>query len=313
MSKLKTDWSAQEEVEFLKMLRTHMWQGKSLDFLKNVIGITRFTNIADIGCGYGFLGNILLNDNSKKTTYTGVDNAQGLLDLGKKEAEEWAKGKKCRFIYGDAYNLPLKDNSYDITICQTLLMHLDDPLKAVKEMLRITKPSGTIVCIEPDNTTNGLTQRYDEYLSNYDFADLAIMLKVKSCQLEGKRKLGLGDFAIGVRLPFLLNEAGLDDIKMYNDPSVRTIVLPGKYPIPEKPKDKSQNKQNANTYNKNLKAEVLAGGGSTYLLRKYYNLYKKYEQHRENVSEKYYNGTYYYCDAYPALKICIGIKPENRK
>src|SRR5207245_8420259 len=49
---------------------------------------------------------------------------------------------------GDVYKIPLQDGYADLTCCRTLLMHLTEPLKAVKEMARVTKRGGSVVALE---------------------------------------------------------------------------------------------------------------------------------------------------------------------
>lgn len=43
------------------------------------------------------------------------------------------------------YELPDKDNTYDIVIAGNVLHLLDDPVKAVNELCRVTKPGGKII------------------------------------------------------------------------------------------------------------------------------------------------------------------------
>jgi len=97
-------------------------------------------------------------------------------------------------------------------------MHLSDPLKAVKEMARITKLRGSVVAVEGgkmgaffdpnDETYNELVERmYDAWL-------------------DGIRELEKKEFRIGERLPGIFQAAGLGDIKaevqadgwLYTDP-----------------------------------------------------------------------------------------------
>ena len=54
------------------------------------------------------------------------------------------------FVQGDATRIPLPDNAFDVVTCQTLLMHLARPLEALREMLRILRPGGLLVCVEPN-------------------------------------------------------------------------------------------------------------------------------------------------------------------
>lgn len=43
------------------------------------------------------------------------------------------------FVVGDAHSLPFKDNNFDYVICAHILEHLEDPLKFLKEVVRVGK------------------------------------------------------------------------------------------------------------------------------------------------------------------------------
>lgn len=45
-------------------------------------------------------------------------------------------------IVGDIHNLPFEDNSIDAFICMSVLEHVEEPQKAVREMYRCLKPGG---------------------------------------------------------------------------------------------------------------------------------------------------------------------------
>ncbi len=306
MDKLKTNWSEKSEIELLRKQRKDLWKGKSLDFLRVILDLKTCEKIADIGCGMGYLGSILLSECSEQTEYYGIDNNNDLLTIAKEDALLWSNGKKTIFAEGDAYNIPLQDNTFDLTICQTLMMHLGNHEKGLREMMRITKQGGRVVCIEPDNSFNGHSNQVNGFWENIDIKDYAKYIQARLCQYEGKRKLGLGDFSIGNKIPKYMNHIGLTQIEMYNQPQVRQLVLPHNYPIPE-----TANKSNKmkNSYDKNIESEILAGGGTKALMKHFKNIRKKYAKLNEEIRKQYIEGEYYCCDSYAALKISIGVKP----
>jgi ubiquinone/menaquinone biosynthesis C-methylase UbiE len=53
------------------------------------------------------------------------------------------------FVVCDVQKLPFKDNSYDRVISTCLLHHVLDPAKALTEMIRVTKPLGTVSILIP--------------------------------------------------------------------------------------------------------------------------------------------------------------------
>lgn len=45
-------------------------------------------------------------------------------------------------ITGDIHNMPFADNSIDAIICMAVFEHIEDPMKAAKELYRVLKPGG---------------------------------------------------------------------------------------------------------------------------------------------------------------------------
>ena len=56
-------------------------------------------------------------------------------------------------VHGDAMNLPFEDNSFDYVTIGFGLRNVPDYLVALKEMNRVLKPGGMIVCLETSQPT----------------------------------------------------------------------------------------------------------------------------------------------------------------
>ncbi|KAF4981273.1 hypothetical protein FZEAL_2899 [Fusarium zealandicum] len=54
------------------------------------------------------------------------------------------------FQQANIYELPFPDSTFDIAHAHQVLCHLDTPVDAIKEMLRVTKPGGTLSLRESD-------------------------------------------------------------------------------------------------------------------------------------------------------------------
>ena len=52
-------------------------------------------------------------------------------------------------IVADAMNMPIKEKSYDMVICQAVLEHISNPQKAIAEIKRVLKPNGILYCTIP--------------------------------------------------------------------------------------------------------------------------------------------------------------------
>lgn len=99
--------------------------------LNSIAQYKKNIKILEVGCGTGrFLDS--LNKKGYKNLY-GLDFSQNMLDVLTKT------NKNIKTIQGDAYNLPFKNNEFDVVFSVHVLMHLENPKKAYNEMLRVSK------------------------------------------------------------------------------------------------------------------------------------------------------------------------------
>lgn len=70
------------------------------------------------------------------------DFSQGMLKEGKRRHPE------ITFVAGDAMELPFADDEFDVATVSYGLRNVQDPDKALREMLRVTKPGGRLVIAE---------------------------------------------------------------------------------------------------------------------------------------------------------------------
>jgi hypothetical protein len=100
-------------------------------------------------------------------------------------------------------------------------MHLTEPLKAVKEMARVTKTGGSVAALEGG--------KMGTFYDPEDEAYSKLAERAQEAWLDGIRKLKGKEFRIGEKLPGIFQKAGLSDIKaevqadawLYSDPRRR--------------------------------------------------------------------------------------------
>jgi len=90
--------------------------------------------LIDIGCGSKPYKNIL---SPYVTDHVGLDQTSTLHD------------KKNIDLFGNAYEIPVNDESFDSAICTSVLEHLEEPEKAIRECYRILKPGGFAIYTIP--------------------------------------------------------------------------------------------------------------------------------------------------------------------
>lgn len=69
---------------------------------------------------------------------TGVDLNPNILPRARAVAE-MAGVKNIEFQQGNVYKLPFADETFDVTFCHQVLIHIGTPWDALREMLRVTK------------------------------------------------------------------------------------------------------------------------------------------------------------------------------
>lgn len=72
-----------------------------------------------------------------------LDISREMLSLARAAATQ--AGVQVEFGLGDAEQLPFPDGAFDVVSCMEAIMHLPNPASALKEMVRVTKPGGTVL------------------------------------------------------------------------------------------------------------------------------------------------------------------------
>lgn len=210
----KEHWN--EKLSYLKNSRIEFWNYDYLEFLvNNVWKINRPINIIDFGCGYGYLGMILLPILPVGSTYTGVDISDELLN----EAKSLFKDSKYKteFIKGDINLFDVK-GKYDMAICQALLRHLPNPKDILRKMIDSVLVGGMVICVE----VNREFENVGFYIqgTNYNSGNkTSIMQKLWKTELELEGR----DYSIGMKIPFYMQEYGLQNIDVRLNDKVNFI------------------------------------------------------------------------------------------
>ncbi len=102
--------------------------------------------VLDAGCGRGYYLN-LLSKFQIIEKIVGIDCCKEHLLF----AEELAtKNNKIELTFADICNLPFPDNCFDFIICSEVLEHIKNDHHAIKELMRVLKPAGTLAISVPN-------------------------------------------------------------------------------------------------------------------------------------------------------------------
>jgi ubiquinone/menaquinone biosynthesis C-methylase UbiE len=102
------------------------------------------TRVLDVGCGTGISAPFYLE---KGCAYHGVDIAEKMIEQCKAKV----RCAEATFSVGDVEaGLPFPDGSFDLAIALGLLEYLDRLDAALDEMVRVTRPGGSLILTVPN-------------------------------------------------------------------------------------------------------------------------------------------------------------------
>ena len=173
------EWEAQS-------VRQAAWTRAVRSQLYRRVNLLRAERVLDVGCGSGVVTEELAARTRGQVIAVDVD-----ADM---IAAARSRGGQATYQKGDACRLPFPDGHFDVVVCHFLLMWVNDPARAVREMARVTRPGGAVlVCGEAD------------YGGRVDWPDLPI----GQWQAAALQRQGADPF-VGRKLRALLQQAGLD-------------------------------------------------------------------------------------------------------
>jgi SAM-dependent methyltransferase len=255
----RADWADEKHRRIIEEQRRFLWTPAQLERLAAWIGLRPGMTLADVGCGYGYIGRTYLPYISPGGRVVGVDIEAPLVEEAQRRAAAEGVGDRCTFLTGDACHLPLPAASADVAYCQTLLMHLATPEECLAELVRVTKPGGVVVCNEPDHRAAG--GGYNSALP-YEREEFLEDLVAGLISMDGHKGRGRGDYAVGSRVPEMMHKLGLVDIDARFNEKVPLLVPP--YDTPEQEHMKSlvmDSLKRREEWREEGLADYLAGGG----------------------------------------------------
>lgn len=193
--------------------RDFWWNKSFLDLTAQRLELNQFSNMLDVGCGQGHWTKTLAPYLAEKASITAIDNDSNWFEKNS-ALKDYFKLSNIGFNLkkGDAEDLPFEDEAFDFVTCQTVLIHLKNPKKALKEMTRVLKPNGLLLCVEPNNIIQTLTK--NSISQNDSIEETLDHIKYRLIIEKGKKKLGEGDNSLGDLLPGWFASEALKDIQV---------------------------------------------------------------------------------------------------
>lgn len=192
----------ESKLDYLLASRRSFWNEDYLKFLINEVWkIESAVDILDCGCGFGYMGKLFLSYLPQGSTYTGIDFSANMIREGKRYFKE--SGCQGKFICDDFLTCD-HHGQYDLVISQCAMRHVNMPREFLRKMIGQAKPGGLVIAID----INREWESDGFYINGMDYGEL--------CSRNGFRKMWEKelscqgrDYAIGMRLPVMMEEEGL--------------------------------------------------------------------------------------------------------
>jgi len=140
-----------------------IWNERMRGEALELLDIDAGDRVLDVGCGTGFGTEGILQH---------TEHVHGLDQSVHQMEKAWAKFGKhdtVRFYRGDAERLPFEDDTFDVVWSSGSIEYWPNPVDALAECRRITKPGGQVLIVGPNYPKTGVFQKLaDAIMLFYD-------------------------------------------------------------------------------------------------------------------------------------------------
>jgi ubiquinone/menaquinone biosynthesis C-methylase UbiE len=204
---LRQTYILQHNKDYVEFLVTRVWE------------LDQVCRLAEFGCGSGKMGLQLMPWLARGSTYAGIDQSSRLVSRGRQvwENTPW----QAEFCQGSIYETPFPDDSFDVAMTHTVLMHVPYPERVLREMVRVTRPGGLVIACEANRNAHTAMLHIEE-VNHQETVPLALF---QTMNREIRKQTGV-DHNIGAKLPVLMHQAGLRDIQIRVSDAARFLFPP---------------------------------------------------------------------------------------
>ena len=175
------------------------------------VPIRRGARVLEVGCGTGVVLRDVAALVGRRGAVVGVDPSRVILALARRLCRPARGAARISLRAADGARLPFAAARFDAALAVTVILHIADPLRVVREMARVTRPGGRVA------------------LQDQDFGVIAVTHPDRALTDRIMRGVAARIYAepwSGRRLPGLLLDAGLERVRLLTDVYQDTTLEP---------------------------------------------------------------------------------------
>jgi ubiquinone/menaquinone biosynthesis C-methylase UbiE len=145
-------WDAENTAEqlacasaWLETQALHPFMLETADRTLELMALQPGERVLDVGCGTGVLLPVFAQAVAPAGEVIGLDRSAKFLEDARQRIERTQTQGTVTLQQGDALALPFPDERFDAAHCERVLLHVDDPDLALREMRRVVRPGGRVV------------------------------------------------------------------------------------------------------------------------------------------------------------------------
>lgn len=128
------------------VLRSHSWRTAENSAAYLLAHLRPEQRLLDVGAGPG---TITVDLAERVAHVTATEIGDGELDLSRAAAAQRGAAN-LDFVVADVHALPFADDTFDVAHAHQVLQHVADPVRALRELARVTKPGGIVAVRDSD-------------------------------------------------------------------------------------------------------------------------------------------------------------------
>lgn len=186
------------------------WRARAARYLALATGETGL----DLGAGTADLSIAVIRHSGPGTHMIGMDITPEMLEEGRKKIAQLGLQERIELRIGDAEHIDLPENSVDGCCSAFMVRNLTDIKQGFREMLRVVRPGGRVVCLEISHPPGKIFGTLF-YFYFYRLAPLFGTIIGKAFEEYNYLPNSLTTFPDASGLKKIMEEAGWSDVRFY--------------------------------------------------------------------------------------------------